>query len=78
MPCMPLCQRGLCANVLVCQRGLCANMPKACQLLIFTCQHANKRANVPYGMPNDVPIFHLGMPCAKKHANFSNISLAKY
>ena len=51
VPCMPLCQRGLCANVLVCQHGLHANMPKACQLLIFTCQHANKRANVPYGMP---------------------------
>ena len=35
VPCAPMCQR-----------GLRANMPN-CQILIFTCQHANKRANVP-------------------------------
>ena len=27
--------------------GLRTNVPSACQLLIFTCQRANKHANVP-------------------------------
>ena len=44
MPCVPACQRVLSANALACQRGLRANVPKASQLLIFTCQRANKRA----------------------------------
>ena len=48
------CQRSLLANV-TCLR---ANVPKACQLLIFTCKRVNKRAN---------------MACqrAKRRANFS-------
>ena len=40
-----------------CKRGLRANVPKACQHVILTCQRANKHANVP----NDVPIFQLGV-----------------
>ena len=52
--CVPkwsMCQRGLHANVLACQRGLCANVPKACQLIFFTCQRANKCDHVPSGVP---------------------------
>ena len=49
-PCMPAFQHYLHDNVLACQRGLRANVPKACQFLIFTCQRANKRANVSYGV----------------------------
>ena len=56
------CQRGLRANVPTCWCGLCANVPKACQLLIYTCQRANERANVPYG----VSIFQLGVPTCQK------------
>ena len=82
------CLRGLRANMLACQHGLRANVLKACQLLIFTCQRANKRFNVPYG----VPVFQLGLPMcqtacqffnlgcqrAKRRASFSNIALTKY
>ena len=63
MSSLPMCQRGLRANVLAASvvyvlTCLCVNLPKAWQLLIFTYQRANKRANVPYG----VPMFQLGMP----------------
>ena len=78
MPCVTACQRGLranvlacqCgsrANVLACQRGLSANVPKACQVLIFTCKRAK-----------NVPTYHKACQCfnlacqhAKRRANFS-------
>ena len=62
VPCVPACQcglranvlawqRGLRANMLACLRGLHVNVQKASQLLIFTCQCANKRASVLCGVP---------------------------
>ena len=48
--CVPTC---LHANVVYVPTCLRANVPKACQLLISTCQ----RAKVPY----DVPMFQLGV-----------------
>ena len=44
-----------------CPRG---NVSKACQFLIFTCQHANKRTNLPKAFQ----FFNL----ARRHANFLN------
>ena len=44
-----------------CPRG---NVSKACQFLIFTCQHANKRTN----LPKACQFFNL----ARRHANFLN------
>ena len=57
--------------VLRCQCGLSAihlraYFPKACQFLIFTCQRANKRANVPYV----VPMFQLGLPMCQIACQF--------
>ena len=49
--CVSACQRGLGANVLARRCGLPVNVPNACHLLIFTCQRANKPANVSYGVP---------------------------
>ena len=63
---IPSCQRGLRANVLACQCGLCANVYVS-NCTNFTCQRAKKRANVKYG----VSMFKLGVPTAKRHANFS-------
>ena len=49
----------------------CAHMPKACQLLIFKCQHADKCANIPkmcqfYNLvcqcAKGMSILQLGMP----------------
>ena len=76
-PCVPACQRGLRANVLAyqrglranvltCQRGLHAYVPKACHVLIFTCQHANERANVP----NGVPTFQIGVSTCQRTCQF--------
>ena len=78
---VPTCQRGLYANVTR------VNVPKACQPLIFTCQRANKRANVSYGVPMfqlDPPtyqttckFFNLACQRAKIHDTFSDIPLRK-
>ena len=73
VPCVLACQRGLRANVLASQCGLPANVPganvrQACQLLIFTCQRANKLANVPYG----VPMFQLDLPMCQTVDQFFN------
>ena len=57
------CYRGLRFNVLACQYGLRAKVPKAWQLFIFTCKHANKRAKVPYG----VPMFQLSVPTCETY-----------
>ena len=38
--CVPLCRRGLRANVLACQRGLRANVSEACQFFKLTCRKA--------------------------------------
>ena len=66
--CVPACQRGLRTKVLACQRGLRANVPKAYQFLIFTCQRASERANVPY----NVPVFQLNVPkCQKAYQCFN-------
>ena len=73
VPCVPACQRGLRANVLACQRGLRANVTKACQLLIFKCQRAIRRANVSTwraNVPDDVPIFQFGVPACQKACQF--------
>ena len=43
--CVPTCLRASLVYLPMCLR---ANLSKACQLLIL---HANKRANMPYGMP---------------------------
>ena len=64
---MLACQRGLRTKVIACQRGLCANVPKAFQLLIFTCQRTIKRGNVPYR----VSVFNLACQRAKCRASFS-------
>ena len=48
------------------KRGLRAHVPKACQLLIFTCQRANEHANVPKACQ----FLNLGCQRAKRHANF--------
>ena len=53
-------------SVPTCQRGLRANVPKTCQLFIFMCQRANKRANVPYG----APMFQIGVPTCQKACQF--------
>ena len=37
--------------VSTCLRASMVYVPKACQLLIFLCQRANKRASMPYGVP---------------------------
>ena len=50
-----------------CPRG---NVSKACQFLIFTCQHANKRTN----LPKACQFFNLTCQCAKRRANFSTSS----
>ena len=49
-----------------------ANVPKACQLLIFTRQRVNKRANAirRANVPNGVPIFQLGVPTCQKAFQF--------
>ena len=71
IPCVPACWCGLCANLLACQHGLhtnvlaglCglrANLPKACQLLIFTCQRTKRCVNVSTcctNVPKSMPIF---------------------
>ena len=51
---LPTLLRARAAYVPTC---LHANLSEACQVLIFTCQRTNKRANVPYG----VPAFELGV-----------------
>ena len=42
------CQRACVKVWFTCLRD---KVPKACQLLISTCQHTNKRAKVPCGVP---------------------------
>ena len=79
-------QHGLRANVLACQRAksvptsyfyvptcLRANEPKACQLLIFTCQRVIQRAIVLFqraNVPNGVPIFQLDVPTCQFFQTF--------
>ena len=80
VPCEPACQRGLRANVLACQRRLYGNVPKACQLLIFTCQRvkktsqcAKRRASISTwrtNMLNGVPIFQFGVPTRQRACQF--------
>ena len=82
----------LCANlpinVSTCQRHT-KDVPKACQLLIFMCNRANKRANVPMAsqrrtnfsswhanLLKGVPFFSTSP--AKKCANFSTIFQKNY
>ena len=88
VPCVTACQCGLRENVHAYQCGLRTNMlranvPKACQLFIFTYQHANKRANVLYGVamfqlgvPNGVPVFQTFLSQNVK-ANFYTLFLYK-
>ena len=81
---VPTCSRTSVVYVPMC---LHANVPKAGQILIYTCQRPNKRANMPYGVPMfklDVPtcqtvcqFFNLACQRAKRRANFSNISFTK-
>ena len=56
-----------------------ANVPKVCQYVIFTCQRANKRANVlkPFQFFNlacqrvrDVPIIQFGVPTIQKASQY--------
>ena len=47
-----------------------ASKPKVWQLLIFTCQHANKRAN----MPKACQLLNLVCQRTKRGANFSSFS----
>ena len=57
--CMPTCFR---ASVVCVKTYLCANVPKACQLFIFTCQRAIRRAIVSTrrcNVPKGVPIFQI-------------------
>ena len=63
---MPTC---LSASVVYMPTCLHANTPKAYQLLIFICQHSNKHANIPSG----IPMFQLDVSTCQKHANFSKI-----
>ena len=65
LACVPTCRR---VSVPTCQCGLRANIPKACQLLILTCQHANKRANVP----KPWQCFNLAYQRVQRCANFLN------
>ena len=85
MPYAPACQTGLRASMLAYQRGLRANVP-ACQraksvpashFYVPTCQCAIRRANVltwRAKVPNDVPIFQLGVPASQKVCQFSRHS----
>ena len=63
---MPTC---LSASAVYMPTCLHANTPKAYQLLIFICQHSNKHANIPSG----IPMFQLDVSTCQKHANFSKI-----
>ena len=68
----------MCHTCHACQHGLYANVPNTCELLIFTCQCANKHANIPVCLRcanywtwrvKDVPVFQLGVwtkLCAKQ------------
>ena len=76
---LPTLLRARAAYVPTC---LHANLSEACQVLIFTCQRTNKRANVPYGVPAfqlGVSVFQLIAPaCQKacqcfKHSSFEMI-----
>ena len=76
----------MCHTCHACQCGLRAKVPNACQLLIFMCQ----RITVPMhkatcqwcvgfstwhpNVPNDVPIFHFGMPTWQKVCQFFKYS----
>ena len=63
---VPACLRASVVYVPTCLR---ANSPKACQLLIFTCQRTNKRSNEPYG----VPMFQIGVSaCQRKYQFFKH------
>ena len=74
MPCMPLCQRGLCANVVYVPTCLCASM-----VYVPTCQ---KHANFSFlhaSMPINVQMCHMACQCfnlacqhAKRCTNFSS------
>ena len=78
--CLPVCQRGLRATMLACQHGLRANLPKAYQLLIFTCQRTIRHAIVSSWrakVPNGVPIFQLGLPNWQKVCQFFDHSSYK-
>ena len=66
-----------------CQCSLRVHVPKKCKLLILreTCQHANKRANVPKECQfsnlacqhsKGVPILQLGVPTYQKACQFFN------
>ena len=70
VPCVPACQRCLRANELAWQRGLRAKVPKAGQLLIFTCKHANKRANVSCSSS----MFQLGVPTCETVCQYFNLA----
>ena len=72
--------------------GLRANVPKACQLLIFTCQRTNKSANMSTWQrrakgvsifqfnvqtSQGVPIFQIGVTTWQKTCHFFQLSLPK-
>ena len=60
---LPTCLRASVFYVPTCLRTY---MPKACQLLICTCQSANERASVP----NGVPTFQIDVPTCQRTCQF--------
>ena len=80
VPCVPACERGLRANVMIaCHLGLRANVP-ACQRAESVPSSHFSRANVPKNVPTcqrACQFFNLLCQRAKERANFSNIPLTK-
>ena len=85
---VPMCQRAkkrvnfsfLLANVPInvpsCQRHT-KDVPKACQLLIFTCNRSNKRANVPKASQRRTNFSKLACQLDKRRAIFFNLACQK-
>ena len=66
--------RAICASVVYVPTWPLVNVPKVCQLVIFTCQHANKRATVTkacqyFNLTSQY--FNLVCQCAKRRVIFS-------
>ena len=70
MLCVPGCQRGLLANVLVCQRGLRANVPSCQRAKSLPTSHFYVPIDVPYGMP----VFQAGVPACQTVCQFFNLA----
>ena len=78
--CVSACERVLRASMLVCQCTWRANVPKACQLLIFTCQRVIRRSIVlswRVNVRNGVLIFQLDVPTCQFFKHFSYEVLRK-